>query len=650
MKQFFSSLFIAILLFSSAFGQNGLHFDGTNDQVQTTFAGVFGTSSRTFEAWIKTDAASPTNMCILDYGKNQVGSRNTFKTGNNGTLQFIAGGTNTNITSNSGVISSGQWMHVAFVLNNGTGYFYVNGVAAGTGNLSNVNTPTGGTNMRIGQRVPGGSIRFEGAIDEVRIWNVARTQTEIQNSMNSEFCTIPSSLVAYYKFNHGVAGGSNNGVTTLTDFSGNGANGTLSSFSLSGNTSNWVTGANLTSGSVTGGTSQVTSCVPYTSAGGQVLNATASIQDTVTSASGCDSIYTLNFTALASTTSSLVVTECSFYTSPAGDVYFNSAIFNDTLQNAAGCDSIITIDLTVNNPSFSTVSPVVCSVYVSPAGQIITQSGTYADTLQNSSGCDSLFVMNVTVVGTFQRTVTDTACATYTLPGGSTISSSGTYIDTLQSSQGCDSVITSNITINDAYQITDVVNVCGAYTSPNGTVYPASGSYTENYTSTAGCDSVVTLELTVDALDATVSQNDFTLTAMSGYDSYQWIDCNDNDAPIAGETTDTYTAEQSGNYAVVLMNGTCSDTSACTEVTGVGYEEVKGSEITFWPNPAESSILHIVGSTIEVREVRLISMSGVVYTLALNQGQVDLSQVANGVYVVAIPNKGKLSSKLVVLK
>ena len=48
--------------------------------------------------------------------------------------------------------------------------------------------------------------------------------------------------MAYYRFNKGTAGGTNTGINSLTDLTSNAYNGTLSGFSLTGTTSNWVSG------------------------------------------------------------------------------------------------------------------------------------------------------------------------------------------------------------------------------------------------------------------------------------------------------------------------------------------------------------------------------------------------------------------------
>ncbi len=244
-------LLLTILLLGTttlfAQNQNGLNFDSNDDYVQTSFTGVTGTTNRTFEAWIYLSPSAPnTNLAILDYGLNAVGSRNTFMVNANRGLSFISGGTNANLSSTAGIIPAGQWTQVAFVLSNGTGFFFVNGNQVGTGNLSTVNTPTTGTDLRIGRRVAGGAnLTFAGVIDEVRIWNVALSQNDIITGGGSEICPSSNGLIAYYQFNEGMASAANSGVNVLPDLvSGN--NGTLNNFSLSGGSSNWTPGAPVT--------------------------------------------------------------------------------------------------------------------------------------------------------------------------------------------------------------------------------------------------------------------------------------------------------------------------------------------------------------------------------------------------------------------
>ncbi len=238
----FAMLLFTVCIAHNGYSQNALDFDGVDDYVTTNYSGVLGSADRTFEAWIYLNSAPSSNITILDYGTSATGSRNTFIVNPNLQLSFLSGGTNGNLPSPNNVVPIGQWVHVAFVLDNGTGYSYVNGVQVATGNLSGVNTPSGGNTLRIGQRVSGGSIPFVGKIDEVRVWDVARTLAQINLDTATEFCTPQTGLVAYHRFNSGTAGGTNTTVTTSTDDSGLNNDGTLQGFALTGSTSNWVTG------------------------------------------------------------------------------------------------------------------------------------------------------------------------------------------------------------------------------------------------------------------------------------------------------------------------------------------------------------------------------------------------------------------------
>jgi hypothetical protein len=87
---------------------------------------------------------------------------------------------------------------------------------------------------------PGFSEYFGGSLDEVRIWNIARTQVQIQSQMYNHLDpSTQTGLVANYTFNQGITAGTNTGMTTLVDMK-NENNGTLSNFSLTGGTSNFV--------------------------------------------------------------------------------------------------------------------------------------------------------------------------------------------------------------------------------------------------------------------------------------------------------------------------------------------------------------------------------------------------------------------------
>ena len=82
-----------------------------------------------------------------------------------------------------------------------------------------------------------------GALDEVRVWNTAKTVQEITANLGLEYNGNETGLVAYYNFNQGIAAGSNTSITTLNNLTtGANLNGTLTNMTLTGSTSNFVTG------------------------------------------------------------------------------------------------------------------------------------------------------------------------------------------------------------------------------------------------------------------------------------------------------------------------------------------------------------------------------------------------------------------------
>ena len=88
---------------------------------------------------------------------------------------------------------------------------------------------------------------FNGSMCELRIWNIARTNTQIYQNYRRILNGNETGLVAYLRLNQGTAGGSNTGIITATNnMITGGYSGTLTNFGLTaGSTSNWVSGINI---------------------------------------------------------------------------------------------------------------------------------------------------------------------------------------------------------------------------------------------------------------------------------------------------------------------------------------------------------------------------------------------------------------------
>ncbi len=349
---------IIYLLFTAIFtlignAQNALSFDGIDDKVDLGNPAnlqLLGTSL-TIEAWIY-PTSWRTNVWegdIVVKEQNNHGGY-MFRAGDNGKLNFAFGnGTTWNeLTTTSGALSLNTWQHVAATYDGVKVRLYKNGVRIDSINYSS-NLVGNANSCVIGGWSTTGR-NFPGKIDEVRIWDVVRSQAQIAASMNGEFCGGTTGLQAYYKFNQGTAGGSNTGLTTLTDFSGNNTTGTLQNFNLSGSSSNWVTGKSLSTPTGGSGTTSVTACDSYTSPSGNYTWTTnGTYIDTIVSPLGCDSILTINLTIESSNTGTLTATACNSYKSPSGNhTWTTSGTYTDILVNAVGCDSVLIITLTIN--------------------------------------------------------------------------------------------------------------------------------------------------------------------------------------------------------------------------------------------------------------------------------------------------------------
>ena len=117
----------------------------------------------------------------------------------------------------------------------------------------------------------------------------------------------------------------------------------------------------------------------------------------------------------------------------------------------------------------------------------------------------------------------------------------------------------------------------------------------------------VTVESPIDTSTTTAGLD---LTSSQTGATYQWIDCNDNNNVIAGETNATYTATANGDYAVVVTMNNCSDTSACVAVSTVGVNENElFNQVAIYPNPSNGVVNISLGNLKDV-EVKVYSTTG----------------------------------------
>ena len=117
-----------------------------------------------------------------------------------------------------------------------------------------------------------------------------------------------------------------------------------------------------------------------------------------------------------------------------------------------------------------------------------------------------------------------------------------------------------------------------------------SGSQMISFTDVAWGDNSGSLNFEIYEMDpmplSSITQSDVTLTADQNNATYQWIDCDNNNSPISGETNQSYTPTVTGNYAVeVTVNG-CTSVSECVLVDFTGVDELL--------NPTTKKLIKIV--------------------------------------------------------
>ena len=286
--------------------------------------------------------------------------------------------------------------------------------------------------------------------------------------------------------------------------------------------------------------------------------------------------------------------------------------------------------------SSSTMNLSTCGTYTAPDGQIYTQSGSYSATIPNALGCDSVITINLTLTQPTSCTISPASCLTYTAPDGQVYTQSGNYTATIPNASGCDSLITINLTIHQNSSSTIAPSACGNYIAPDGQTYTQSGTYSATIPDTFGCDSLITINLTIQNIDTGVSLNVNTFTANATGSQYQWIDCATNQ-PVSGATQQSFTPTYNGDFAVIVSNGNCSDTSFCTSVSHVSLNELSQGSLSVQPNPT-NGIVTLKGLNPSVQNrIILYTISGEVLTEMMtteSEVQLNLELYAPGMYFI----------------
>ena len=217
---------------------NALFLDGTNDFVSMPASTKADIDTGTIECWVRRTALNGVNVTLVSK-RDANNTRYSFHMGDNLLGIYNGLGWSPLVLASPFVVN--KWYHVAFVCKFDSTYIYLNGnyqgkVNGGVGATTGLPLQIGTTNNSAAY---GGEF-LNGAVDEVRIWSRMLKPEEIKAGM---YDTVPANspnLVAYYKFDQGIAAADNSSVTTVYDASSNAYNGVVTNMALTGTTSNWI--------------------------------------------------------------------------------------------------------------------------------------------------------------------------------------------------------------------------------------------------------------------------------------------------------------------------------------------------------------------------------------------------------------------------
>lgn len=175
-----------------------VRFDGVNDYAYILdHPDLDLTSNYTLEAWIFPESFSWLSGIISKYHTN---GSNGFTLRLNQDPPYTGLGFDELETNNS-VLDANQWYHIAAVKSSNGRRLYINGLEV---NLSGnpLNVSSNNDPIRIASDFEGRF--FQGRIDEVRIWNISRSEDEINSNMEGPLLGTEDGLIAYYDFNEGM--------------------------------------------------------------------------------------------------------------------------------------------------------------------------------------------------------------------------------------------------------------------------------------------------------------------------------------------------------------------------------------------------------------------------------------------------------------
>ena len=210
----------------NAVANYALKFDGLDDFVQVPRSESLEPNEEiTVELWAFLDGGQSRNARLVrKAGAMAPGYLLAADQTGDGTMQFRIDRGRGSVTraadKQTNLAYAGQWHHFAGVYSRTHAHFYIDGIEVSKIRHVGLKIYHSSVDLYIGHGSYSSSEHFKGAIDEVRIWSIARSQVDIQKDMYRTLNGSESGLVGYWKFDEGEG-------DTVQDSSGKGNHGKL---------------------------------------------------------------------------------------------------------------------------------------------------------------------------------------------------------------------------------------------------------------------------------------------------------------------------------------------------------------------------------------------------------------------------------------
>ncbi len=580
----------------------------------------------TVEAWVKLNSFLP-NTSVVFASDNSSGAYTgcILHIRPNGLVDFAfgnntgAGPPNRRDVSATDPISLHEWIHLAGVAYSSNDLrIYINGVQSnvtydGTASYIASNSSHG----FIGKRTdPYNNYYFDGEIDEVRLWDVGRSETEIRTYMCRKIDTATAGLIGYWKADESYTS------TTVTDHTAVPEDGTIigtvskiSSGAPIGDTSTFIypsgwNGVLLEQSDASGDLLSIDSMSgdPY---GAHIYLVKSLPYDTA----GLDTTPSFYFGVFCAPA----------FTTPVYDVTYHYD-FNDNIINAQN-ESTAAL-FTRNNGAVTTW----------------TNAAAVADTLNNDlrKNYDTIraeYILDVTNISMPSFTAADnTVCEKFCIDF--TDQSTNDPIAWEWQFQGGAPSSSTDQNPNICYDVPGVYDVTLITTNANGN-------------DTLMLTNYITVFPTPPF--PTIAQVGYTLTS-SAASSYQW---QLNAIDIPGATNQAYDVLQSGYYTVIVddQNGCVNSYTQYVLITGIG-ELNSDATVFISPNPSNGQF------TVQLLNSSMAAKVSIDVVNALGQKvfsseekissdvwkkNVDLSNAARGIYFIEIKTWNNFMRKKIVI-